>query len=232
MATTSLAFGLTAVPNAFEDIWPGAADGPTAIASDEAQPVAAAFNATFAADHWDTAFINGEQLPGTCELSDGNTELFVDHPKPDGKDGGVLILKGKKPSDFQITVTIWTRPQWLVMQQRIGQFWRATYKAAKSPPAIQVDHPGLAIYGIRRAVLVGIGFPRPGPFDGSKSFVLKFREDMPPGKKLVTQKAHDPKVAIQLRMDKSDAPANETPTPPSRVPGNVSLAGPKAKAVP
>ncbi len=175
-------------------------------------------NQTFSDHPWDVAFISGLRLPGICEVLDGLTQIGIDNKNPDGKDGSTLTLKGYRPGPFEISCVTWTRAQDDELQEIEDFVWRRPQKKAKvASVAMEVYHPALERRGIATGALIGITFPRPGPFEGSKVVHFKFIENVPPGPKRQT-KSSTPGVTVakplQSGIDRSTE--NDKPIPPSK----------------
>lgn len=174
-------------------------------------------NAKYSDHPWDTAWIAGKQLPGLCEVLDGLTQIGIDNKSPDGKDGSTLTVKGYRPGPFEISCTTWTEEQDGRLQEIEDEVWRKPNKGAKvDSVAVSVSHPALDRRGISSGALIGITFPKAGPFDGARTVHFKFIENVPPGKeKRVKSNDTLPGVVDHLQQD-SDQPQNGRPLPPSK----------------
>ena len=185
-------------------------------------------NATFQDHPWDIAYIDGDPLPGMCDVSDGLTEIGIDNKNPDGKDGSAITVKGYRPGPFIIECTVWTSEQWDFLQALIDKVWRRPRKKSKvAQIAVSVQHPKLYLFGISSGALTGITFPRSASFDGGKTVSFKFIENVGVGVTRVTKTTTDPIVVEKQRQDPR-SPKNEAPAPPSKNRANLGPGGPKA----
>jgi hypothetical protein len=95
-----------------------------------------------------------------------------------------------------------------------------------------VAHPALDVLGISKAVLIGITTPKNASFDGGKTIEFKFMQNVHPGTKRVTKAVASNTTVVKEYDPNAQRPANEAPTPPSKNAANLTLNGPKPKAVP
>lgn len=205
--------------------WESGIDGEEALVNGDGTLIRK-INATFASNPWDVAFISGLRLPGLCEVLDGLTQIGVDNKNPDGKDGSTLTLKGYRPGPFEISCVCWTRAQDTELQEIEDVVWRRPQKKTKvASVAVDVYHPALERRGISTGALVGITFPRPGPFEGSKIVHFKFIENSPPGPKNQTKTAGKVIKVREAARFKSD-PVNAGPGKPSQNRASLGPGGP------
>jgi len=203
---------------------------------------AAIINRTYAIHPWDTATIDGHQLPGICRVMDGMTKIGIDLKKPDGKDGSTITVKGYRPGPFELSVSVWTKTQWDALTTVLDAIWRRPQKKAKgkthvSDIAVPIFHPALALYGISSCAIQGVTFPSDGPFDGAKTVKIKCLENVPPGPKKQTKTAASKTglapsfSAAQSIVDANgnevvQSTVNSTPTPPSKNRKSLGPGGP------
>ncbi len=195
----------------------------------------------YSSDPWRTGTIAGKRLPGDVTIADGLVEIGVDNKKPDGKDGGQIVVKGYRPGPFDIVVEVCTDEQGQLLKSIIDEVWTKPKKKSKvSEVAVDVYHPALEFVNVTPScVLKGISFPRPGSIEGSKVVTFKCLENVPAGKKNKTKKA-GPSVSVVPSLRKTpspngeafagsshSAPTNATPPKPSTVKKNLGPKGPR-----
>lgn len=128
---------------------------------------------TFMPNPWDQAFFNGNPLPGKWTVQ-GLPTLAVDKKKHAGVDGAAITVQGYVPGPIEIEGLIWTRAQWNIFQVHAPNIWRKPTKKAKlSTLAVTIDHPGLALWGIAKFVVIGVSPPTDGPIKQSKLIKIK-----------------------------------------------------------
>ncbi len=211
--------------------WESGIEGETSLTSGSGTALRT-INQTFSDHPWDVAFISGLRLPGICEVLDGLTQIGIDNKNPDGKDGSTLTLKGYRPGPFEISCVTWTRAQDDELQAIEDFVWRRPQKKAKvAAVAMDVYHPALERRGIATGALVGITFPRPGPFEGSKVVHFKFIENVPSGAKRQTKTVSKAPVidpGIKGKTNLGETPVNAKPIPPSQ---NKKALGPRGAPI-
>lgn len=128
---------------------------------------------TFLPNPWDVAFFNGDPLPGKWTVQ-GMPTLAVDKKKHAGVDGAAITVQGYVPGPVEIEGLIWTRRQWEFFQVHAPEIWRKPSKKAKlAQPAVTIEHPGLATWGISKFVVIGVSPPMDGPVRQSKTIKIK-----------------------------------------------------------
>lgn len=137
----------------------------------------------------------GHKLPGVSRVRPA-PEHQVDLQKTNGGDGASLVIRGYMPGPIEIETLIWTPPQWDAMQAVIAAVWRKPGKLAitdqktndklskeqtkaAQTAAVDVEHPYLALLGITKLIVKGIGTPEPGPAEQSRIVRFKCIEYVP-----------------------------------------------------
>lgn len=143
----------------------------------------------YAPDPWDTAFVGGVQLPGICSVK-GTPTLAFDKKKANGVDGATITVNGYLPGAVDLECLLWTDSQWQIMQAIAPKLWRKPNKKTKIKElALSVSHPGLALWDINAAVLLGVSVPERGSIEGSKVIRFKCVEYVPTEAKSKTKTA-------------------------------------------
>jgi hypothetical protein len=129
-------------------------------------------------ESWDTVVIAGMWLPGTCSIK-GGVKRKHDRKGVAGNNGSTVTYLGDDEAEFRIMVRMWT-------DEHLSRF-SAIIDALKSAGAVRgassattasssrqagrqdssrfptvgvvVDHPALALYGIRKVHILGYTFP-------------------------------------------------------------------------
>jgi hypothetical protein len=121
---------------------------------------------------WDVAYLNGARLPGVAKVGGNGLGRRWDKVKTPGQKGASFVVLGFEPAQFDITLTIWTSEQLRQLESFAKVLRPATNVRGRFKPedAVSVDHPVLAFYGIRNAIIMKPGFLEP---QGRQIFELK-----------------------------------------------------------
>ena len=77
----------------------------------------------FSPEIWDNLMLGTIAMPGKWRLS-GSCSQDIDVQKPQGFDGGALVLRGYVPAIITMEGTLWTPQQWKLFQTIIPSIWR------------------------------------------------------------------------------------------------------------
>lgn len=134
---------------------------------------------------WDTLTIDGEQVPGLCAVS-GSLKFDVEVKKAKGKDKATTTDNGISPTKFEVKIRIWTAEQWGEFCAIAARLLPRTPGGARTP--VRVDHPGLRICGIGKAVVEEFDIPQPPEAGTIFETRIKFVE-WSPAAAVVTKKS-------------------------------------------
>jgi hypothetical protein len=172
---------------------------------------------TFMPNPWDVAWFNGNALPGKWSVQ-GLPTLAVDKKKHQGVDGAAITVQGYVPGPIEIEGLIWTRDQWEFFQVFAPGIWRKPLKKAKlATLAVTIEHPGLALWGISKFVVIGVSPPTDGPIKQSKIIKIKGLEYVATDAVTRTKTASAPIVPLAAPLQPSknsslNKPPSETDT--------------------
>jgi hypothetical protein len=180
---------------------------------------------TFFHDPWDTFYVNGDQLPGFCEVVNKDVaQIEVEKKKGKNSAGATITVLGYEPGSFDVVCRIVTPAQWSSFQFFRRKYWAGPSKKAKPPSlTVTIGHPDLNSLGITRAVIIGFPLAEKSDVEGAKNFRIRFHEET----KKVAKKAVD--AAGVLPPEDPRQPASQSlnvPEDPAANPANTSLAGP------
>lgn len=124
-------------------------------------------------DTWTWLIVDGEVLPGSATLA-GGISRKLDIKKTPGRNGVSLRYLGYEPARFEVMLRLWT-DRHLFDWEALSPLLQPTPAAGK-PKARDIQHPALAMHGIRRAFVERIGFLTPssqvrGAFETRISFI-------------------------------------------------------------
>ncbi len=109
-------------------------------------------------DIWDTLLIDGEVVPGIASVK-GSLKFDVDVKKAKGKDKASTTDNGITPTEFEVTIKVWSAAQWRDVQAIFARLLPRTPGGARTP--FRVEHPGLRICNIGKAILKEFEIPQP-----------------------------------------------------------------------
>jgi hypothetical protein len=113
---------------------------------------------TEGAKAWDTLYISGVAAPGLVKIS-GKFSQALDTKKPKGQSAAIIRYNGNEPSEFSITIRVWTSAQ---LQELVTLLGRIKTKKGETPTAFDVSHPALEIAQIRSMYVKEFTFPEEG----------------------------------------------------------------------
>jgi hypothetical protein len=125
---------------------------------------------------WDTLTIDGEAVPGICAVS-GTLKFDVEVKKAKGKDKASTTDNGIAPTEFEVRIQLWTQEQWADYVRVASRLLPRTPGGARTP--VRVDHPGLRICGIGKAVVREFEIPQPPEAGKIFETRIKFIEWVP-----------------------------------------------------
>lgn len=176
---------------------------------------------------WDTAWLAGKQLPGLVSVKCEST-LQIDQQKGGGYDGAKLVLRGYVPGPIEMSVLLWTLPQWRIWCEVMPSFWRLPGKSAKElhaiakakkisteqastfQSAVDIVHPGIQMLGIGQVIVRGISVPEPGPQSATRLIRLRLIEYREPTKaptKVVSKKPGGTPIHDDQRVPEMEPPS-------------------------
>jgi hypothetical protein len=121
----------------------------------------AASEPVFSPEIWDNLTLGNIAMPGKWRLS-GSCSQDVDVQKPQGFDGGALVLRGYVPAIITMEGTLWAPQQWKMLQTIIPQIWRRANKISGQSVLLgtkgQVKQAQTASYAQTVAALQQAGF--------------------------------------------------------------------------
>lgn len=150
---------------------------------------------------WDRLVLNGMPWPGAWQVS-CECERDIDVKKSKGKDGAHVKDHGYRPASIKLRGTIVTEAEWQQMQTLLPELHPRKKGAERR--VITVDHPALALMGVRKLYVQKIDSPTIG--DKGLEFDIQCLEWTPP--KEVKKKKGGP-IEWSARQRAANANAGE-----------------------
>jgi hypothetical protein len=134
---------------------------------------------------WYRVTLGGVDLPGVCAVRSAGRQRRVDVANAPADEQSTLIDTGSTAAEIVIAVTMWT-PEHHARWERFAEVARDWFKVAESvnqanatpgaeqgkPPAMDVQHPGLALAGIASLYLRQVSVPEPGNVPGTMTVTI------------------------------------------------------------
>lgn len=145
---------------------------------------------------WDTAFIDGAQVPGLVKCVP-KTSRKIDVANAAGLDAATLRLQGIDPGTWSLVIVVWTRDQLAALEALLAKVapvaGRVTYAngkytstnsatGEKRPASFTVYHPALAAAGLATFVVGEVEWFAEGPVKQSRQVTLSCTQALPPKK--------------------------------------------------
>lgn len=131
---------------------------------------------------WDVIAFNLQPFPGLARVS-GRRTKNIDAKMAKGSASPTLTYVGDRPSEFEVTLSIWNRVQFNQLQSLMGIIMpKPGLNIDDASQAVDVDYPSLRLVGISACIIVGIDLPRPGSPKGVwdlKIHCLEWRPKLP-----------------------------------------------------
>lgn len=139
---------------------------------------------------WDTAFINGEQVPGLVRCSVKTTRK-VDVSNSPGVDSASIRFQGIEPAAFSLEIVIWTPQQQADIENLLAKVapvagrvvlasgrYSSINKATgeKKPASFSVYHPALAAAEVSTMIVESVAWYGDGPAPQSRTVTLECRQ--------------------------------------------------------
>lgn len=96
-------------------------------------------------DPWDDLFIDKKKMPGIWEVINGETVRDIDKKKAKATDAAKLTDLGNSPAKFSAIGRIYTRRDWVELQERIPKILP---DHGKEKRAVSIYHPAIALLGV------------------------------------------------------------------------------------
>lgn len=124
-----------------------------------------------------------EAFPGLCDVQ-VDVKRDKDQKKSAGSDGARLTLTGRAPAEVEVRCVIWTPEQLRILRE----MWRVIQPLAGkgTPSPYDVGHPVFDFHGVKSIQFLSASGPMQGGPPGSRVFVFKALEYLPPLKKNAT----------------------------------------------
>lgn len=103
---------------------------------------------------WDRVRIGGKDLPGLARIR-GKLARKVDVKHAPERFGATLTDLGNAPATFQIALKLWTLDH--LEQWELFAPFLAPPGNKRNPKPTEIEYPSLALHGIRRVYVIGIG---------------------------------------------------------------------------
>lgn len=145
---------------------------------------------------WDTAFIDGAQVPGLVKCVP-KTSRKIDVANAAGLDAATLRLQGVDPGTWSLVIVVWTRDQIAALEALLAKVapvagrpvytngkYVSTNRATgdKRPASFTVYHPALAAAGLATFVVGEVEWFAEGPVKQSRQVTLSCTQALPPKK--------------------------------------------------
>lgn len=144
---------------------------------------------------WDTAFIDGAQVPGLVKCVP-KTSRKIDVANAAGLDAATLRLQGVDPGTWSLVIVVWTREQLAALEALLakvapvagrvtyanGKYTSTNRAGEKRPASFTVYHPALAAAGLASFVVGEVEWFAEGPVPQSRQVTLSCTQALPPKK--------------------------------------------------
>lgn len=184
---------------------------------------------------WDTATIQGMEVPGIVRIENFKKEMQRQKKKAQGNHGASITLLGFDLAEFTVSIRMWTARQFVAYQQLVHALQTQLLDAMKLPAtgtlarqdpnnmfgtvqqsyspqlaaaAVSIKYPSLAVFGITQAYLRSFIPPLPGGQPGEMVAKILFEEFQVPIQAVPTTIKGGAK---NLPKSKFDATAKNTP---------------------
>ncbi len=110
---------------------------------------------------WQIVQVDGDALPGLCDVKEVEQKLTVQNNKKSGGDGGRPTIKGRENPEFTVEMEIHAPFQWIAWQQL-----KPSLNVVEKPTERDehyVEHPLLAASGITWCIIIGLKHHKPEP---------------------------------------------------------------------
>lgn len=182
----------------------------------------------YSEEPWDLLVLQGMKVPGISKVR-CVPKMKLDVQKPNGLDGSQVIARGHLPADVQITITIWTRAQWEIMQGILDAIWRKPGKDSRrsrtdasatvsKEGAISASHPALALYGVSSIILEQPESPEEGA-NGERVIKMKALQFTPKTARKATRKIEAAPSDLHTKFQPGQPAKNGVPAKPSTTDG-------------
>jgi hypothetical protein len=169
---------------------------------------------------WDTIVIAGHKLPGKATPT-GELGAKVDMQAVPGKDGASMSHLGYDPAQVDVTLTFWEEAHLREFEALVP-----ILRPRKGAPAkpVSVEHPALALYGIRALHVMKLGLLEPGQQSGTYEVKIQFAEYYPEAtrnqvtKGTTTHKGAAESSGKSKGSTNTSAPTAKAPSRPSQQP--------------
>ncbi len=169
---------------------------------------------------WDVLRVGNTAMPGLSTVKPKRVTR-IDSQESPGVDGASQVPLGRKPSEVDVTVRIWTADHLDRLEVLMRRVLTPASKAPQSP--VKIDHPALRLHGIGSMFVAEVDGPTPSQPAGVFELKLKFVEFLPGKNVGVTKPKGDVSiVAADKDTRKSQQPVGYTTsnasfsgTPPS-----------------
>lgn len=215
------------------DFWDPAPDGVfsdgtvNALGRHVQKPVLYGTGPTYMPNPWDTAWVNGEQIPGLVVV-DGAVKLQIDKSKKaQGKDGITLTSNGLLPGPVDIDITLWTEDQWEAFIAIRRTIWIKPNRG-EAVRVVTIDHPAFALWDINQVMIESPSVPKRGPIPQTMLIKLRCLQFLPPVAGNRKKATKTPK-AVDTPLDKARQPTQAGLQPGGESPSktDAGLKGPK-----
>lgn len=168
---------------------------------------------------WDSLILHGAAMPGLATV-DVEQDLKVDSKRAPGRSGASPTFHGRDPAKFTIQIIVWTKSQLDDLQQRLLDIWPPDIEK-KAPQSWDMEHPNLALLGIKGGIIRRITGLKPGPVSGARTMTLTCEEYRKGSAKKVTKtfKGSVPNVIAPKRLNAG--PASLSPDQAGQTAGTV-----------
>lgn len=173
---------------------------------------------------WDTVRLGGVLLPGICAVK-GLPMLSFDKKKAGGVDGATITVNGYLPGPIDIECRMWTPSQWQLFVNYVApKIWRRPNSGKTDPAKLakDIDHPALAVWGIRSVVVLGVSVIEPAGDPGVRVVRLKCVEHVAPKKSATVTAKGSTNVPIDKHFQQASNAAGEPPEKTDIHPGGAA----------
>ncbi len=172
--------------------------------------------ADYPANPWEQLRLNDKPIPGKSFVK-CVPKIKLKANKTIGHDGGPTIEEGHEAARVDITITIWTASQWIILQGLMRQLWRRPGEPLPADPtkrAIAIEARACEQWGVRSVLIESPESLEPGLEAGTMAMKIKAVQFIAPKQAQVTKRVRGEggTLAPQIKDPKNTATAISMPS--------------------
>lgn len=167
---------------------------------------------------WDVLRIGDTAMPGLSTVKPKRVAR-IDSQESPGVDGASQVPLGRRPSEVDVTVRLWTAEHLDRLETLMRQVLTPASKAPQKP--VKIDHPSLRLHGITSMFVAEVVGPEPSHTAGVFELKIRFLEFLP-GKIIGVAKTKE-----DVSIIKADKDTRKSQQPTGYTTSNASFPGTK-----